>query len=813
MKTKRTNWQTFIQEIKRRKVVQVVIGYIAFAWVVVQVADVLADTFDTPNWILKALFLALMVGLPVTAILAWVFDITQRGIVKTKELPHPSLLDIQAIPIIFHASLDNKLDPQQKQARFKDYILWAEDFNAQQHAIYDKDYMVLFENSIDSLRYAIRIQNHSQQLGLPLKISVIEAREEISQQDEANEIARARALAIDSQVGAIVTTKTVKQAIKNRGLKVVEKALKPLANANSKIEQKEFIIDPEQIHEANQALKDYSDTILYPTTPNSLKLASLVFLTVIAAALWRFIPTIETTENATIAVLPFKNISLNDEHHSFVSGLSEDIFNNVSQIPDINVISRRSSQALENTNLSLQEIGELLKANWILEGSINRESDRIKVSMWISDSNSGHELWSQIFNLNYNDLLIGNRQILDSLSQFLNKPFDPISLVNISTKPRKDLYPQFLQAKGILKQPSNMQRLQEAEKLLVGILEQQKDFIPAVAALCQTYFSMYHIKFEPSLFEKAEKECSKTHQKESKNVETLLALAALHTSKSNFRLAEQYISSAQEINPSDVEVLYTRAWIENKNGNQDSAINYLNQAMLVEPNYWKLNNLLGVIYLEQGQWKKASGAFSKVVAIIPNEPDGYVNLGNTYFFLAEFDKAALAYEEALKIEEDDIALSNIATMWFYHGDYSKATNYYLQAIKKTPKQYLYWLNLADTKDQSLEYKEEALSHYEYTLELAFELLSKSPNDAGARAVIAWCYAKTGNDVEAKNNIIMAISLSPHDPNILYLAAKTEAQLGDLSQGKIYLQQSINAGFPETVIAASPYAKDLQLYPL
>ncbi|NVJ65511.1 MAG: tetratricopeptide repeat protein [Gammaproteobacteria bacterium] len=813
MKTKRTNWQTFIQEIKRRKVVQVVVAYIAVSWLIVQVADVLADTFDTPNWVLKALFLVLVVGLPVTAILSWVFDITQRGIVKTKELPHPSLLDIQAIPIIFHASLDNTLAPQQRKDRFRDYVLWAEDFNAQEDKVYDKDFMILFENSIDALRYAIRIQNHSQQLKLPLKISVIEARAETEQQDETNEIARARALAIDSQPGAIVTTKTVKQAIQNREIKVVEQALQPLVNSQSKIEQKEFIIDPDKIHEVNQALKDYSDTVLYPTTPITLKLASLVFLTVIAAGLWRFIPTIETKENATIAVLPFKNVSVSGEHQTFVSGLSEDIFNNISQIPDINVISRRSSQALDNSNLSLQEIGNLLNANWILEGSINRNNDQIKVSMWISDSDTGHELWSQIFNLSYNDLLIGNRQILDSLSQFLDKPLDPVSLVNISTKPKKELYPLYLQAKGILKKPSNMERLKEAEQLLKNILSQQNNFTPAIAALCQTYFSMYYLKFDSDLFEQAENECSKTNEKESKNIETLLALASLHTSKGDFRLAEQYISSAQAINPSDVEVLYTRAWIENKNGNPDTAIDYLNQALLVEPNYWKLKNQLGVIYLSQGKWQKAIDAYEEVVALIPNETNGYVNLGNAYFFKSEFDKAALAYQEALKFEEDDIALSNIATMWFYHGDYSKAANYYLKAIKQTPRQYLYWLNLADTKDQTIEYKEEAQSHYQHTLDLASEKLTKVPNDADARAVIAWCHAKTNNDTEAKSNLLIAISLSPQDPNILFLAAKTEAQLGDLVQGKIYLNQAIEAGFPESVVAASPYAKNLQLYPL
>ncbi len=803
-------WQTFIQEVKRRKVFQVILAYIAFAWLSIQVATVIADTFTIPSWVLKATFIILLVGLPIIAILAWIFDIKHGGIVRTKELPHPTLLDVSAIPIIFHASIDNTLDNEQRHARFRDYVVWAKDFNVDTYNIYQSDYMVLFDNSVDALRYAIRIQNHSQQLDLPLKISVIEAREDKSQQDEKNEIARARALAVDSKVGSIVITNRVREAIKDRGLKEVEKALQLSKNSNSKIEQQKYSIKPNSIKAVNQALKDYSNNILYPTAPTSLKLASLLFLTVIAAGLWRFIPTLEVTNESTISILPFKNISSNSEEDDFVSGLSDDIFHNISQIPSINIVSRRSSQSFQNNTLSIQEIGEFLNADLVLEGNINKNADSIKVSLWITDTKTSLEQWNQVFYLNSSELFIGNKKITQSLSKFLGNPTQEIKLAQAPINPNNNSYPEYLRAKGLLKKPPTMTRLGEIESIYNNILSEQHDFTPAIAGLCRTYLLMYALQKETHQFNKAEQQCLSAHKGQDTNIDILTTLIQLNLEKGNLDDAEKFIEIAQQINPSNIDLLFNQAEFKKVQGDYAQAIQYLEQAIQLEPGYWRLFQMLGSIYLYTGKWQLASEQFEKVIQLIPNDSHGYTNLGTAYFFQGEFDKAAKVYEQSLNYQRDDVALSNIATMWFYHGDYAKASNYYLQAIQLAPKHYIYWLNLADAEAQGEQGTSQALVHYQHALDLALETISINKNDADARIAAAWSHAQLNQTMQALAQLNEAIRIKNNDPNLLFLAAKIMAKTGDMAQGNLYLKQAISSGFPEKIVKVSPIISSLNL---
>ncbi|MRX26697.1 tetratricopeptide repeat protein [Kangiella sp. HZ709] len=811
MKISNNRWQTFFRELKRRKVVQVIIAYVAFAWLIIQVGDVLVDTFETPNWFLKALFLTLIIGLPVTAILAWIFDIKQGGIVKTKELPHPNSLDIKSIPIIFHATFPDNIPSEKCAERIRDYILWSEDYRAERNEVYDNECLILFENSIDALRYAIKIQNHSLSLDLPLKISVIEAPKDYSNNfSEAEEIVRARTLAVDAKVGAILSTKAVKEAIKNRGIESVEQAFSPIDIHRSAIEQTEYIINPTKIQQVNQALNQYSDTVLYVKTPMTLKLAALVFLSVIGAILWSFIPTLERSDNITLSILPFKNTSVDKNHDNFVNGLSEDIFFNISKIPNLNITSRRSSQAITNSDLSIKEIGSILNADWVLEGSINRINDNIRVSIWITDSKSGLEQWNQIFNLSSNDLLIGNRQILASISSFLDKPVDTVAATKVSGRLDNELYVKYLQAKGILKQPPTMNRLDEVEIIFKEITSKQPNFAPAKAGLCKAYYLMYSLQFKPEQFDLAEELCSNVYKNQEANIDILIALTMLHTKKGDFQSAANFISIAETINPSDVELIYVSSKLKKAQSKSKEAMTLLNQAIDLEPGYWRLYQELGHSYLISGNWQQAATAFKRVISLIPNDTHGYDNLGTSYFFMGQFDEAALAYEQSLAIQRSEVALSNTATMWFYHGDYLKASNYYMQAVQITPNDYRLWLNLGDSVSQTSSSPSETAAHYQHALELALKIIEVNPNNAEARMYIAWCYSQVGNKSLAFEQAENALQLSPNDPNILFMAAKVFTALGNIEQAKSHLKSSKQLGFPQSVINASPFIKALHL---
>lgn len=93
---------SLIDELNRRKVTRVVIAYIVGAWVAAQAADLVADSFNAPDWVMQMIIVLLVVGLPVASVLAWVFDVTPDGIVRAKDddTSEPALSDMQAFGLI-----------------------------------------------------------------------------------------------------------------------------------------------------------------------------------------------------------------------------------------------------------------------------------------------------------------------------------------------------------------------------------------------------------------------------------------------------------------------------------------------------------------------------------------------------------------------------------------------------------------------------------------------------------------------------------------------------------------------------------------
>ncbi|MGI9261929.1 MAG: hypothetical protein ACR2QR_07825, partial [Woeseiaceae bacterium] len=93
---------SFFDELKRRKVFRVVIGYIVGAWVFVQVADLVADNFNAPDWVMQMIITLLVVGLPIALVLSWLFDLTPAGIVRAEDddSSEPALSNTQTYSLL-----------------------------------------------------------------------------------------------------------------------------------------------------------------------------------------------------------------------------------------------------------------------------------------------------------------------------------------------------------------------------------------------------------------------------------------------------------------------------------------------------------------------------------------------------------------------------------------------------------------------------------------------------------------------------------------------------------------------------------------
>ncbi|MEJ2534082.1 MAG: hypothetical protein P8008_01035 [Gammaproteobacteria bacterium] len=140
-------------------------------------------------------------------------------------------------------------------------------------------------------------------------------------------------------------------------------------------------------------------------------------------------PAVETVEplpadDVSIAVLPFTNMSTDADNEYFADGLSEEILNRLAQLAELRVIARTSSFAFKGQNQDLREIGRILGTANILEGSVRRQGDRVRVTAQLIETRSGTHLWSETFDRRLDDIFQIQDEIAQEVAEALNIVLD-----------------------------------------------------------------------------------------------------------------------------------------------------------------------------------------------------------------------------------------------------------------------------------------------------------------------------------------------------------------------------------------------------
>ena len=114
---------------------------------------------------------------------------------------------------------------------------------------------------------------------------------------------------------------------------------------------------------------------------------------------------IDVSDDKSIAVLAFSDMSPNQDQEYFSDGISEELLNLLAKIPELRVISRTSSFSYKDKNMTLEKIGEELKVTHILEGSVRKSGDNLRITTQLIEVTGGHHLWSETYNLEMEDIL------------------------------------------------------------------------------------------------------------------------------------------------------------------------------------------------------------------------------------------------------------------------------------------------------------------------------------------------------------------------------------------------------------------------
>ena len=359
--------------------------------------------------------------------------------------------------------------------------------------------------------------------------------------------------------------------------------------------------------------------------------------------------------NASVAVLPFVNISSDADNEYFSDGLTETLLHMLAQIPDLRVAARTSSFAFKGKKISIQEIARSLEVAHVLEGSVQKAGDRVRITAQLIRASDGYHVWSSNYDREVDDIFGIQDEIAEKVGYALSE-----SLLGAVGKPASlkttdpDAYDLYLQARKE-RVTYSYGGLQAAEDLLKGALLIDPDFIEAKTELATSYMH----QLETGLMEQEEafsKIIAITDQVLAEDPDNAIARAASIFAKAGMRISQGDLDAnlamipqleaivAEAPNELQARLLLVRAYQLSQQ--DDKSVELLKEALRRDPFNPTIHYELGTVNVRLRQWDEARATLEKSLEIEPAQPNAYVYLaiislqaGDGVDYVAQFIKS------------------------------------------------------------------------------------------------------------------------------------------------------------------------------
>lgn len=567
---------SFIEELKRRNVAKVAVLYVVFAWLILQVTDVLSSLLPVPEWTGALVFVLLLIGCPAVLIFSWLYELTPEGIKREKDID--------------------------------------------------------------------RGQSITQETGHKINVLIV--------------------VLLVLAIGAVVIDRLIPEVGPG-----------PVTATADRVTKTET------------------------TDPGAMAAARLA-----------------TVPNRSIAVLPFVNMSSDPEQDYFSDGLSEELLNLLAQVPDLTVASRTSAFSFKDKDITIAEIAETLGVAHVLEGSVRKAGDQVRITAQLIDARRDVHLWSETWDRNLDNVFAIQDEIAASVVESLRVTLLGSAPESVATDP--EAYNLYLQGRHLEKQGSRDSMLKAVE-LLEQALAIDPGYAPAWTGLSTAYINLAGSRAIPRAdgYAKAREAAEKALAVDPDNADARVSLGWI-AGQYEGKYAEQarYISQALELAPNDDTVLNSAAVLLHDLNRMDEAIPIHQLMISRDPVNSKLFHNLALAYYSAGNLDAAEAELDQALALSPDSLLARWWRGYLYCVQDEFEDCLNAYgslaeltgEERYRVlgqasalpglgrqEEGAAALATLGQVYADHFPYIIAS---LHARQGQIDRAIDWLEIAYERD-------------------------------------------------------------------------------------------------------------------
>src|SRR5438132_387115 len=300
-----------------------------------------------------------------------------------------------------------------------------------------------------------------------------------------------------------------------------------------------------------------------------------------------------------IAVLPFENVSKNEENAIFAGGMQDEILTNLARIADLKVISRTSVMKYKNgLERNLREISKTLGVSHLVEGSVQRAGGRIRVSVQLIDARSDTHLWAEHYDRDFADVFAIQSEIAQQIADQLRVNLSPTERASIAEPPTADLiaYALYSEARALGWGKLGWGNWDGAEKTFARKLELLKEatqrdpnFALAHCALAQTQDDLYEETGDRTHLELAKNAVDVALRLRPDLGETHLELARYYFYAREFDRAHDELAVARRTLPNDSQAIFMAARIDRRQNHWDESLANLLKASELDPRNTEIN--------------------------------------------------------------------------------------------------------------------------------------------------------------------------------------------------------------------------------
>lgn len=513
----------------------------------------------------------------------------------------------------------------------------------------------------------------------------------------------------------------------------------------------------------------------------------------------------------TIAVLPLVDLSPSGGNGYIGDGLAQELSSRLARIPGLQVASQTSAFAYKASHVDVRTIGKALGVDRILEGSVRREGDHLRVTAELIDTASGYHIWSQSYDRNWQDLLALqddlSRSIVSTLRVVLSS--DMAQRIGQPPTPRIAAFDLYLSGIAKLAQlPAAIGQLDTAEQMFHDAIAIDANFAPAYAGLCERYILGYKATRDATFATKAESSCKHALELDGSLREVEMGLAHLYLVTGRPEEATVILHSAIRKDPSDANAYIGLAdAYEGEQKTGEAEIAYY-RAVEAEPNYAAARTSLGNFLFQHGRAAAAVQHYRRVTELAPTSPTAFNNLGAALYMSGDFEAAATAFGESLKLAPSRSGYSNSGSVYYYLGRFEDAVRMFRKGAELAPGDHRVWGNLADALYQIEGGRTEARQHYHHAVELAERRVTVNPKDANTWMQLAFYYARLGDMSHSKPCRAHALEIGADDVFVQYYAALIALEEHNVSGALDALRRALDLGYPIQIVRAAPEFSNL-----